>query len=139
MKNKKNFIVLFVLITFLSLALSRERVGLGFSSGDIYFSRLQQWYSFAKNNDWAQADALEKGLDPADTFSYKSTHRPEELKKYINTIIVKQDKTVEDWLEIARVQSLLGKSNDAYTSISTARSLDPIRDDVGQLFYQSNK
>ena len=65
--------------------------------------------------------------------------RTEELKKYINELTVKPNKSVEDWLELARIQSILGKFDDAYTSISTAKNLDPVRDDIGQLYYQTKK
>jgi|GEM_PF-3559458 len=139
MKNKKLYIIYFLFLLFLTPLLVKGGVGGGFSSGDQYFSRLQSWYSLAAANDWVKADELEKQLDPADTLVYKSTHRPEELKKYINTLTLKKDKSVEDWLEIARVQSILGKVDDAYQSISTARKLDPIRDDISQIFYQTAK
>lgn len=139
MKNKKLYLLYFLFVIFLSPLIVKGGVGGGFSKGDIYFNKLQTWYSLAAANEWTKADELDKQLDPADTVVYKSTHRPEELKKYINTLTLKKDKTVEDWLELARVQSVLGKVDDAYQSITTAKKLDPIRDDIGQIFYQTSR
>jgi hypothetical protein len=139
MKNNKSYFIIFVfvfIIFFCSLFTNHYSI----SAGDLYFSRLQQWYSLAAQNDWTGADKLEKKyLDPADTIYYKSTHSPVELEKYVDKLSQKKDKSVEDWLEMAHVQSILGKTNDAYISISTAHSLDPIRDDITQLYYQTSK
>jgi hypothetical protein len=135
---KNNYLYLLLLFIFSALIVFGSYRG-GFSKGSRYFSRLSLWYTLAAKNEWDRADKLEVNLDPADTITYKATHRPAELKKYINNLTLKPNKSVEDWLELARIQSILGKGDDAYTSISTAKSLDPIRDDIGQIYYQTSK
>ena len=110
-----------------------------FSQGERYFGRLSLWYLFAKNNDWENALKLEVGLDQADVRAYKITHYPLELKKSVNNLVIKPNKTVEDWLELARVNSILDKKEESFTALSKAKSLDPIRDDIGQLYYQTQK
>ena len=135
---KSNFFYLLLSIIFIPL-LVKGGVRGGFSRGDAYFSKLQNWYSLAKSNNWSAADQLEKQLDPADVVAYKLTHYPPELKKFVNNLAVKPNKSVEDWLELARVDSILGKDQDSLTAITQAKTLDPIRDDITQLYYQSIK
>lgn len=109
------------------------------SKGDSYYGRLQLWYDFARVGDWDNAARLEAGLDPADLADYKKVNHPDELKKYINTLSVKPGKTVEDWLELARIQAVLGKTRDVTESLLKARNMDPVRDDLSRLYYQSLK
>ncbi len=109
---------------------------LSLSSGHRYFNRLSLWYFYARKGDWSAAKTLESSLDLADIYSYKSTHEPTELKKYINSLTMKPDKNVEDWLELSRVQYLLGKTDSAGKSLLQAKSLDPIRDDISQMYFQ---
>lgn len=111
----------------------------GLSSGKIYHKSLQKWYQLAKLGDWTTADNIALKLDPQDIVLYRQLHHPEELKKIINSLIVAPKKSVEDWLELARVQSILGKKEDAFVSLSKAYELDPIRDDITTLYYQSKK
>ena len=135
---KNNFLYLLFLIIITPL-LVKGGVGGGFSKGDAYFSKLQNWYQLAKSNNWSTADQLEKQLDPADVVAYKLTHYPPELKKFVNNLAVKPNKSVEDWLELARIDSILGKDQDSLTAITQAKTLDPIRDDITQIYYQSVK
>jgi hypothetical protein len=109
------------------------------SKGDQYFGRLSLWYIFAKAGDWDNAAKLETGLDQSDIVTFKKTHQPSELKKYINNLEIKSDKTVEDWLELARVQSILGKDQDALESLTQAKKLDPVRDDISSLYYKLSR
>jgi hypothetical protein len=106
------------------------------SVGDRYYRRLSQWYLFAQKGDWVNAAKLESKLDYTDISAYKTTHDPSELKKYVNNLMVKPNKSVEDWLELSRIQSLLGKTDAAGKSLSQAKALDPIRDDISQMYYQ---
>ena len=76
-RNNFQYIIFFLIITPL---LVKGGVGGGFSHGDAYFSKLQNWYLFAKSNNWTAADQLEKQLDSADTLSYKLTHYTKKLR-----------------------------------------------------------
>ena len=106
------------------------------SAGDRYYSRLNLWFTYAKNQDWSAADTIEPDLDPADISDYKSTHHVTDIKKTINQIIVKPAKTVEDWLELAKLQTKIGDKQSALESLTQARQLDPIRDDINQFYFQ---
>jgi tetratricopeptide (TPR) repeat protein len=109
------------------------------SSGKRYYDSLQKWYQLASIGDWTSADKIALKLDPPDIALYRQHNHPEELKKIINSLVVAPKKSVEDWLELARVQSILGKKDDAFTSLSKAYELDPIRDDITSLYYKTKK
>lgn len=109
------------------------------SAGDRYFGRLTLWYLFAADGDWNQALQLESGLNPVDILAYKVNHHPSELKKSVNNLIIKPHKSIEDWLELARVDSIIDKKAESFDALTKAKSLDPIRDDISQLYYQSSK
>jgi tetratricopeptide (TPR) repeat protein len=106
------------------------------STGDRYYGRLSLWYYYAQKGDWTNAHLLESQLDPVDLAGYKDAHDPIALKKYINNLEVKPNKTAEDWLELAQVQYLLGKTGEAVNSVGRAFALDPIRDDISRIYYQ---
>lgn len=127
---------LYFVIRFPSPIIKAKLAMSSLSKGDQYFGRLSLWYIFAKQGDWVNATRLETGLDPSDTIVFKKSHQPSELKKVINQLVVKPDKTTEDWIELARIQSILGKNDDALESITRAKNLDPIRDDISQIYYQ---
>lgn len=104
--------------------------------GDRYYHQLSLWYSYAQKGDWVKASALESKLDYTDISAYKTTHDPVELKKYLNNLMVKPHKTVEDWMELSRIQAILGKTDAAGKSLLQAKNLDPVRDDISQIYYQ---
>ena len=106
------------------------------SVGDRYYRRLSQWYIYAQNNNWAKADKLEKKLDPVDIDTYRSLHRIDQIKQNITNLTQKTDKSVEDWLELAKLQAKIGQKKSAEQSLNQARQLDPIRDDINQLYLQ---
>lgn len=149
MKYLKNcFLILFVLIvgTNLSVALFlndpflvAHRRLLSLSSGERYYGRLSLWYLYAQKGDWITASTLESKLDPIDLLNYKKLHQPQELKKLVNSLIFKDNKTTDDWVELARIQLILGNLGDATTSITRAHQLDPIRSDIESIYYQLNK
>jgi hypothetical protein len=136
------FLVLLVLFNLYSVlfhpnpVLSYQLQISSLSAGDRYYGRLSLWYYYARQGDWTNAHLLESQLDPADISAYKKIHDPSELKKYLNELETKADKTVEDWLELAQVQNLLGKKSEAVTSVSRAFALDPLRDDISRIYYQ---
>lgn len=146
MKKLRLFVIMFLLlICFFNLysSLFRPNPVLSYqiqmsslSAGDRYYGRLSLWYYFAQKGDWINAHLLESQLDPVDIASYKNSHDPTELKKYLNNLEVKPNKTVEDWLELAQIQNLLGKKAEAVNSVGKAFALDPIRDDVSRIYYQ---
>ena len=127
---------LFFIIRFPSPETKSKLAMASMSRGDQYFGRLNLWYIYAQQGDWTNASRLESGLDPVDIAVYKKNHLPSELKKTINQLVVKPNKTVEDWIELARIQVILGNINDAKVSITKAKNLDPIRDDISQIYYQ---
>lgn len=109
---------------------------LALSRGDRYYRRLSQWYIYAQNNNWTQADKLEKKLDPIDIAPYRSLHRLDQIKESINKLTFKTDKSVEDWLELAKLQAKIGEKQLAIQSLNQARQLDPIRDDIAKFYLQ---
>lgn len=106
------------------------------SKGNQYNNRLQLWHYLALKGDWTAASALESKLDQVDLIYLKSQLEPDNLKKQLNVLITKPTKTTDDWLEITRINLILGKNQDAVNSITQAHRLDPIRDDVSKLYYQ---
>jgi len=146
MKKVKIFVIVFLLLLCLynlysvifhsSPVLSYQLQMASFSAGDRYYGRLSLWYYFAQKGDWTNAHLLESRLDPVDIASYKNSHDPAELKKYLNNLETKPRKTVEDWLELAQIQNLLGKGSEALESVSKAKALDPLRDDISRIYYQ---
>jgi hypothetical protein len=131
---KYKFIFLFFIFVFCVLSFSFPM-----SKGDIYYSRLTQWYKHAEVGDWDKASSLESKLDQADLIVFKKTHHPLELKKYVNALVLKNDKSTEDWLELSRVQAILGKPTESLEALTRAKDLDPIRDDISRLYYQSTR
>ena len=101
-----------------------------------YLGRLDFWHLLVQNGDWANAAILENKLNSDQVVSYKLNHQPQELQKKIDQIDINNQKTSDDYIELAKSQSLLGQSNQAIDSIKKAHQLDPVRPDVGRLFYQ---
>lgn len=130
---KHNYLLFLLLITVYGLLFTN------FSRGDVYYNRLSQWYKYAQTGDWDKASSLEPQLDPIDLAVFKKKHHPLELKKYVNSLVVKDDKTVDDWMELARIQSILGKTEESLEALAKAHQLDPIRDDISRLYYRSTK
>lgn len=107
--------------------------------GDSYAGRLNLWRLLVQNNDWANAAKLEANLNQSEISDYKFNYQPSELQKKIDYLNDKNDKSVEDYLELTRIQLLLGQKSDSLESIKKARQLDPIRDDVDRLYYSLSK
>jgi hypothetical protein len=101
-----------------------------------YLGRLDFWHLLVQNGDWANAATLEKKLNPDQVITYKLNHQPQELHKRISQLDINNQKTADDYIELAKSQSLLGQNNQAIDSIKKAHQLDPIRTDVDRLFYQ---
>jgi hypothetical protein len=125
---------LFLLLIFVFILILPQSIVL--SKGDQYNNRLQLWHYYALKGNWAAATALEDHLDQVDLIYLKSQLDPVNLKKQINILVSKPNKTTDDWLEITRINLILGKKPEAVDSITQAYKLDPIRDDVSKLYYQ---
>ena len=100
-----------------------------------YLGRLDFWHLLVQNGDWLNAASLENKLNSDQVTTYKLNHQPQELQKKIDQLDVNNQKTADDYIELAKSQSLLGQSNQAIDSIKKAHQLDPVRPDVGRLFY----
>jgi len=134
-------IILFIINTLLVVGMdpySKNQLALfSLSKGSLYVARLNLWRLFIDNRQWDLADKQEKYLDPPDLIVYKARYHPEELKKQLNSLVVRPDKTVEDYIEIAKLYHRLGKDSDAQNSLLLAKNADPIRDDINALFFES--
>jgi len=100
-----------------------------------YLGRLDFWHLLVQNSDWSNAVTIENKLNPEQVITYKLNHQPQELQKKINQLNINSQKTADNYIELAKAQSLLGENNQAIDSIKKAHQLDPIRPDVDRLFY----
>ena len=107
--------------------------------GDSYSGRLNLWRLLVQNNDWVNAAILEPKLNQTEIDDYKFNYQPSEIQKKIDGLNSQKDKTVEDYLELARLQLLIGQKSQSIESIKKARQLDPVRDDVDRLYYSLSK
>jgi len=105
------------------------------SRGDSYYGRLQMWYYFAKMGDWSTAAKLEPNLEQIDYLDYKINHQPEMLQKQIDTISALKDKTINDYIELAKLYTQKGNNQAAFSAIQKALALDPIRTDIEKLYF----
>ena len=100
-----------------------------------YLGRLDFWHLLVQNGDWFNAATLEDKLNSDQVASYKLSYLPQEIQKRIDSLDINNQKTADDYIELAKSQSLLGQSSQAINSIKKAHQLDPIRPDVDRLFY----
>jgi len=104
-----------------------------FDGSSNFIGRLNLWYFFAKKNNWNNAAKFESDLNQIQIF--KLNNQPEKLSQKIAELKSKKNKDVQDYLSLAKTQSILGLNQDAIESIKQAHQLDPIRSDLDQLFY----
>jgi len=109
------------------------------NQGDSYSGRLNLWRLLVQNNDWVNAAKLEQKLNSSEISDYKFNYQPSEIQKKVDYLNSKSNKSVEDFIELARVQFLLNQKQNSLASIQKARQLDPIRDDVDRLYYSLSK
>ena len=109
------------------------------NTGESYIGRLNLWRLLVQNNDWVNAAKLESELNSSEISDYKFNYQPSELQKKADYLNSKATKSVEDYIELSRVQFLLNQKQNSLVSIQKARQLDPIRDDVNRLYYSLNK
>ena len=108
------------------------------SVGDRYMARLNKWYSLALENNWNEANKLEKDLDQADLKWFKDKYKSENLKNRLNQLTIKTNKSADDWMEIAQIQNSLNNQIEQKQALKNAYDLDPIRADIEKIYY-SNK
>ena len=108
---------------------------LSLSQGDRYYGYLQLWYFYDQKNDWAKADKLQTRLDINDITFYKSNNHPAEIQKNLAVLNKKENKTIDDWIQSAQFQLRLNKKKEALNSLNEAIKIDPIRDDLSQLYF----
>ena len=100
-----------------------------------YLGRLDFWHLLVQNGDWSNAATLENKLNSDQVITYKLNHQPQELQKKIDQLNINDQKTADDYIQLAQAQSLLGQNYQAIESIKKAHQLDPIRPDIDRLFY----
>lgn len=133
--TKLNLLLLAVLLVVVNFTY----LNLPLSAGDRYFERLQHWYYLAQKGQWIDASKISGQIDAADIVAYRQFHDPSEIQKTIDEIMSKQDKSADDWAEIANLEKTLGKNKEASVAAARAHQLDPVRDDITQLYYQLSK
>jgi hypothetical protein len=109
------------------------------NQGDSYSGRLNLWRLLVQNNDWINAAKLEPKLNSSEINDYKCNYLPSELQKKTDYLNLKTNKSVEDYIELARTQLLLGQKQNSLESIKKARQLDPVRDDIDRLYYSLSR
>ncbi len=109
------------------------------NKGDSYASRLNFWRLLVQNNDWFEASKLEANLNQTEISDYKFQNQPDQIKQRIVSISQKSLKNTEDYVQLAKLYSLINNSNNSFEAIKIAHQLDPIRDDIDQLYYSLSK
>ena len=105
------------------------------SVGDRYINRLNRWYELGLAGKWEEVSKLEKTLDSADIVWFKEKYRPENLKKRLNELTVRPNKSADDWMKMAQVQGGLNDKEGEKLSLKNAHDLDPIRADIEKVYF----
>ena len=129
----------FVLTTRSDIFTQSKKDLFSLNQGDSYSGRLNLWRLLVQNNDWVNAAQLESELNSSEISEYKFNYQPSELQKKADYLNNKTTKSVEDYIELSRVELLLNQKQNSLLSIQKARQLDPIRDDVDRLYYSLSK
>ena len=130
----------FYFLKFKSDIFSKSKIQISKLDGSTsYLGRFKLWQLLVQNNDWASAATLESGLNKDQVKNYKSANQPSELQKRVSFLSQKSPITADDYLEIARIQSILNSPSQSIEAIKKAHQLDPIRSDVDKLFYSLAK
>ena len=103
-----------------------------------YLGRLHLWRLLVQNNDWDNATTLESKLNPDQVKDYKLSYQPQLLLDKLILLSGLDNKNSDDYLQLAKIQSILGYSSQAIDSVKKAHQLDPIRSDIERLYYQVN-
>jgi hypothetical protein len=106
-----------------------------FTGSTSYLGRIDFWHLLVQNGDWNNASFFENKLNQDQVADYKLNHQPEQIKKKINELEMNDEKTSDNYVQLAKNQSLLGQNQQAIDSIKKAHQLDLIRSDIDKLFY----
>ena len=106
-----------------------------FSKGDRYFNRLNLWYKLVRVGNWDKAKILEKKLNQDDIRYYKDQYLPQAIENKLKEKYALAIKSIDDWIEIAQLESLQNHSKEAYRAIEEAHTLDPIRSDIEKIYF----
>lgn len=109
------------------------------SKGDRYYRNLQKWYLLANEGNWEKAEKIEKKLKSEDIAGFKKANKDEELKKRVEEINNKENKTADDWMEIAVLFYRINEKDKAYRAIENAHKIDPIREDISKIYFTFRK
>ncbi len=105
------------------------------SKGERYYRHLQEWYNLVEKGQWEKAKKEEKYLDKKDIDSFAKKNELSELQNSLAKITSKREKTVDDWAEIAVLSYKLGEYEQASQAAQRAHEMDPVREDLGQLYF----
>lgn len=107
-----------------------------FSQSKSYFARLNLWYTFAHSQDWSTAQKLESGIVASDLLSYKLQYDPIFVQRRAQTISQKKEQSVEDWLELSKIYTILDQPQNAIDALVVARRIDPLRSDLEKIEFE---
>lgn len=134
-----SFLLFLIIFTSLNFYYSPDKLTklksqfFSFDASSNFLGKLNLWYFFANQNDWDNAAKFESNLNQIHLF--KLNNQPQELTQKLEELQGKSNKNTQDYLLLAKIQSVLGLNQEAIQSIVAAHQLDPIRPDLDQLFY----
>ncbi|MBU1088619.1 hypothetical protein KKC08_01990 [Patescibacteria group bacterium] len=142
-KNTPQITILLIIGAFVVVLLQNQLFKINIklfslSSGDRYVNKLALWRYYASNDLWDQALNLESAIDPIDIVNQKNSNYPPIIKQEINKLIFKNDKSVDDFIEIAKFYSKLNRPDETKYYLLEAKKNDPIRDDIQSLLNSLN-
>ncbi|HQI13097.1 hypothetical protein KBB92_00310 [Candidatus Shapirobacteria bacterium] len=105
------------------------------SKGERYYKRLQKWYNLVEMGRWEEVKVEERFLDRKDIDSFAKKNELSELQNSLAKVSSKKEKTADDWAEIAMLSYKLGEYQKASEAALKAHEMDPVREDLSQLYF----
>ena len=105
------------------------------SKGERYYKRLQKWYNLVEMGRWEEVKVEERFLDRKDIDSFAKNNELSELQNSLAKVSSKKEKTADDWAEIAMLSYKLGEYQKASEAALKAHEMDPVREDLSQLYF----
>ena len=105
------------------------------SKGERYYKRLQKWYNLVEMGRWEDVKVEERFLDRKDIDSFAKKNELSELQNSLAKVSSKKEKTADDWAEIAMLSYKLGEYQKASEAALKAHEMDPVREDLSQLYF----
>jgi len=127
--------LLSILLIFFSIFSYFTQEIFSLSRGDRYYAKLRHWYDLVLQNKWSQASALESKLNIEDIKYYKNKYEPVSIKQRLTIFYQQKEFTIDDYLEIAKLEALLGNNDKAYSAIEKAYKIDPLRTDIEKIYF----